>query len=250
MIGEDRIALNERFIKVFQLLEERGDISANDRSGKGIGDFAKRLLGNRAYGHIIRRFLDPKDKRVIDYRHAKKLCKEYGVNEEYLLEGIGTPFGSNAYSTPEPSSSSKAVVERKRNTNIIFTSKQAHAGSAVEEDSFVKENYEYFSIPGINGFGFVAFPIEGNSMEPIIANGDIVICKEVNGVHDVKDNEIYAVKTRENVWVKYVQRIYSHRGKISHLKLLSANYLEHDPFMEEVNDHIKLFKVVRKISRI
>ncbi|MEL7020492.1 MAG: peptidase S24/S26A/S26B, partial [Bacteroidota bacterium] len=93
MIREDRIQLNERFIKVFKLLEERGEIIKNDRRGKGMGDFAEKLLGNRAYGHIVRAFLNPKDKRVIDYRHARTLCELYGVNESYLVDGIGTPFG-------------------------------------------------------------------------------------------------------------------------------------------------------------
>ena len=38
MIRNDRIQLNERFIKVFKLLEERGDIVKNDRGGRGMGD--------------------------------------------------------------------------------------------------------------------------------------------------------------------------------------------------------------------
>mgnify|MGYP000147374523 CR=1 FL=1 len=44
MIREDRVQLNERFIKVFKLLEERGEIVKNDRGGKGMGDFAEKLL--------------------------------------------------------------------------------------------------------------------------------------------------------------------------------------------------------------
>ena len=93
MIREDRLQLNNRFIKVFKLLEERGDIVLNDRNGKGMGDFADKVLGNRAYGHIIRAYLNPTDKRVIDYRQARIVCQEYGVNESYLIDGIGSPFG-------------------------------------------------------------------------------------------------------------------------------------------------------------
>ena len=93
MIREDRQQLNDRFIKVFKLLEERGDIVLNDRNGKGMGDFADKILGNRAYGHIVRAFLNPNDKRCIDYRHARTLCREYGVNESYMIDGEGSPFG-------------------------------------------------------------------------------------------------------------------------------------------------------------
>ncbi len=56
MIREDRILLNERFIKVFHLLEEKGVVVKNDRNGRGMGDFAEKVLGNRAYGHIIRAY--------------------------------------------------------------------------------------------------------------------------------------------------------------------------------------------------
>ena len=67
MIKEDRIDLNDRFIQAFKLLEERGAIVKNDRSGKGVGDVADKVLGNKAYGHIIRAFLNRDSKRVIDY---------------------------------------------------------------------------------------------------------------------------------------------------------------------------------------
>jgi hypothetical protein len=80
MIKQDRIDLNNRFRKVFELLEERGDVVLNDRSGRGMGDFADVVLGNRAYGHIIRAFLNPTDKRVIDYAAARNVCRHFGVN--------------------------------------------------------------------------------------------------------------------------------------------------------------------------
>ena len=96
----------------------------------------------------------------------------------------------------------------------------------------------------------VAFPIEGHSMEPVIINGDIVVCKEVSSLRDIKDNEIYAVKSNGTLWVKYVQLIQDPKGRITSLKLISANYLEHDPFEEEVNSYTRLYKVIRRISQM
>ena len=244
MIREDRIQLNNRFINVFNLLEERGDIILNDRNGKGMGDFADKILGKRAYGHIVRAFLNPDDKRVIDYRHAKKICQVYGVNESYLIDGIGTPFG---FDLPQ---SNAAINENPYQGNILFTSTHAFAGSAVDAGSFAAENKEFFAIPGVAGGGMVAFPIEGHSMEPVIINGDIVVCKEVSSLRDIKDNEIYAVKSNGTLWVKYVQLIQDPKGRITSLKLISANYLEHDPFEEEVNSYTRLYKVIRRISQM
>ncbi len=243
MIREDRRQLNERFIKVFKMLEDRGEIVKNDRNGKGMGDFAERILGNRAYGHIIRAFLNPDDKRCIDYRHARALCREYGVNESYMIDGEGEPFGLEAPRYDQ-------VMEEAPNLggNIMFTTTEAFAGSAVGTDSFSREENTFFSIPGLSGASLVAFPINGNSMEPIILDGDMVICREISGLHEISDNKIYAVKNNGQLWVKYVQRVTDSRGRVTHLKLISANHLEHDPFVEEVGEYTRLYEVVRRIS--
>ncbi len=242
MIREDRQQLNDRFIKVFELLEERGVIVKNDRNGKGMGDFAEKILGNRAYGHIIRAYLNPDDKRCIDYRQARILCQEYGVNETYLIDGIGTPFG---FDLPREKDDSNVG---KRSSNILFTTVEAFAGTSVETGGFQVEDNDYFSIPGLSGSGLVAFPINGNSMEPVIQDGDIVICKEISGVSELKDNKIYAIKSNGHLWVKYVQRLVDKKGRVTHLKLISANHLEHDPFEEEVNEYTRLYQVIRRIS--
>ena len=241
MIRKDRLELNERFVHVFKLLEERGVIIKNDRNGKGMGDFADVLLGNRAYGHIIRAYLNADDKRVISYSQARLLCREYGVNESYMLDGEGSPFGMDL--PPQPSSSGDTFQG-----NILFTTTEAFAGSQVDM-SFAQESNQYFAIPNLNGNGLVAFPIKGNSMEPIIQDGDMVVCKSIDTVQDIRDNEIYAVKSNGKLWVKYIQKIV-HGGRVTHLKMISANHLEHDPFVEEVSIHTRLYKVIRRITNL
>ncbi len=242
MIRDDRRQLNDRFIKVFELLEERGVIVKNDRNGKGMGDFAEKILGNRAYGHIIRAYLNPDDKRCIDYRQARIVCEEFGVNESYLIDGIGTPFGFDL-----PQEKDDSNIGRKKG-NILFTTVEAFAGTTVETGGFQVEDNDFFNIPGLSGGGLVAFPINGNSMEPIIQNGDIVICREISGMNEIKDNKIYAVKNNGSLWVKFVQKIQDKKGRTTHLKLISANHLEHDPFEEEVNEYTRLYQVIRRIS--
>ncbi|MCR9099536.1 MAG: S24 family peptidase, partial [bacterium] len=240
---EDRRQLNERFITVFNMLEERGEIVKNDRNGKGMGDFAERILGNRAYGHIIRAFLNPDDKRCIDYRHARALCREYGVNESYMIDGEGEPFGLEAPKYDQVMEEAPGMFG-----NIMFTTTEAFAGSTVSAESFTKEENTFFSIPGLSGASLVAFPINGNSMEPVILDGDMVICREISGLHEIRDNKIYAVKNNGQLWVKYVQRVTDSRGRVTHLKLISANHLEHDPFVEDVGPYTRLYEVVRRIS--
>ena len=241
MITEDRRQLNERFKKVFRILEDRGEIIKNDRGGKGLGDFAKRILGNRSYGHIIRAYLNEDDKRCINYEQARRVCNEYGVNMSYLLEGIGTPFGMDLPKAAD-------LGDKMPPLNILYTNAEAFAGASVDSDSFLRESADFFTLPGIKGDGYVAFLINGNSMEPIINDGDVIICRQIAGAHEIKDNRIYAVKGKGSIWVKYVQKVPDQRGRINALKLISANFLEHDPWVEEVNEYTRLYEVVRRVS--
>ncbi len=243
MITNDRRELNDRFRDVFRILEERGEIIKNDRNGRGLGDFAKRILNNRSYGHIIRAFLNESDKRCINYEQARRVCNEYGVNTEYLLEGEGTPFGMTLPKAP-------ASEAGEPKLNILFTSTEAFAGTSIGEDSFTTESQDYFTLPGIFGDGYVAFPIHGRSMEPVINGGDIIICREIAGVHELKENKIYAVHSKGKMWVKYVQPIEDRTGRINALKLISANYLEYDPMVEEVDRNTRLYEVQRRISEL
>ena len=243
MIREDRRQLNDRFRKVCRRVEERGEIIKNDRNGKGIGDFAEKILGNRAYGHIIRAFLNKNDNRCIDYRQARILCQEYNVNESYMIDGIGSPFGLELPKRPE----FKEEAGPYRG-NILFTSTEAFAGTTVGADDFDVEENQFFSLPGLTGNGLVAFPINGNSMEPVIQDNDIVICRETSSLQDIRDNRIYAVKSNGQLWVKYIQKITDKKGRITHLRLISANHLEHDPFVEEVGEYTRLYEVIRRIS--
>ena len=87
-------------------------------------------------------------------------------------------------------------------------------------------------------------------MEPVIYEGDMIICRLINGLHEIKDNKIYAVKNNGQLWVKYVKSIKNDKGRITHLRLISANYLEHEPFVIEANEHTRLYLVIRKISEI
>jgi len=132
--------------------------------------------------------------------------------------------------------------------NILFTTTEAFAGASVDGDSFLREDKTYFSLPDLLGNGYVAFPINGNSMEPVINNGDVIICQEIAGVHEIKENKIYAIRGKGSLWVKYVQPIKDSKGRIHSLKLISANYLEHDPWVEEVDKNTRLYEVQRRIS--
>lgn len=129
---------------------------------------------------------------------------------------------------------------------ITFTSIAAFAGSTIGEERY--ESIMKFSIPGITGKGLVAFQIEGNSMDPVIQNNDIVICRKIENYSDLQNNQIYAVRSQGNIWVKYLQKMVNKNGKLIKLKLISANYFDYDPFEENLHDDTTIFKVIRVIK--
>ena len=87
-------------------------------------------------------------------------------------------------------------------------------------------------------------------MEPQIMHMDTIICREIAGVHDIKDNEIYAVKSNGSMWVKHVQKIENDRGQVTALRLISTNHFEYDPFEEDVTPETRLYKVIKRICNL
>jgi phage repressor protein C with HTH and peptisase S24 domain len=241
MISSNRIALNDRFLTVYDMLVERGEIIKSDRSGKGIGDFAKIIMGKRSYGHIIKAYLNVNNKRCIQYEEASRLCEAYGVNKDYLLEGLGKPFGNTQTSLVTLESTTVK-------TNVTLYSTEAFASDQLDADSFVVEHQQQYRVPGLDGDDYVAFPVKGNSMEPHINNGDIVICKQVESLREIKQNQIYAISSDGKVWIKYIQQLPFPKGSLNKLNLISANHLEHAPIIHEANTSTKIYKVVSRIS--
>lgn len=109
------------------------------------------------------------------------------------------------------------------------------------------EENQQFHITGIYE-DLVAFNINGNNMSPTLISGDMVVCMPFDNNDGVEDNELYAIVSNDSVWVKRVQRVYDRYGCCTHLKLVSDNSDEFNPFLVELGDIKKLLKVKRRIT--
>ncbi|MEM1319970.1 MAG: S24 family peptidase [Bacteroidota bacterium] len=231
-----RQILNKRFQAVYHLLVEQGEIIKSNRQ-KSKSAFAEKI-GTK--GHIVDLYLN--EKRTITYEQAKKLCAVYSVSESYMFQGEGEPFGQE--DTPHPTRLASALGINF-SPNILFTNVEAFASNTVGVD-LLEEN-EWFHIPGVSG-DLVAFNINGQSMEPTINAGDMVICTPLESTIEMIDDEIYAVVTNQSVWVKRVQRCYDRYNNWTHLRLISDNQEEFDPFIVEINEVKRLLKVKRRLT--
>ena len=234
-----RSELNKRFAKVYQQLLQNGAIVKNDRK-KSKSAFAQ-TIGTK--GHIIDLFLC--NKRKITYEQAKQLCSKYHVNEAYMFQGIGKAFGQQ--NIPDSEERLAMALGINFSPNILFTSIEAFASNTIGVD-LLEEN-EHFHIPGMKG-DLIAFNINGDSMSPTILAGDMVICSPLESKLEMVDNEIYAVVTNQSVWVKRVQRCFDRHHNWTHLKLVSDNFVEFDPFIIEIEEVNKLLKVSRKLTNL
>jgi transcriptional regulator with XRE-family HTH domain len=237
MVKVNRQELNRRFKKVYHQLEERQVIVKNDRS-KSQSAFAEKL-GTK--GHIINAYLN--DKRKITYEQVKYLCTHFSVSEAFMFQGIGEPFEETIL--PDPEQRLAMALGINFSPNILFTNVEAFASNTIGVD-LLEEN-EWFRIPGVNG-DLVAFNINGDSMKPTISSGDMVICSPLENTDTMIDNEIYAVVTNQSVWVKRVQRCYDRHNHWTHLRLISDNHEEYDPFIIEINEVRRLLKVKRRLT--
>ena len=238
MYSTNRTELNQRFIIVYNELKKRGEVVKNNRE-KSKSAFAAKL-GTK--GHIIDKWL--RGERQITYDQAKALCQYYGVSEGYMFQGEGEAF-PNKKRLPAPEQKLADVLNIPFSPNILFTNVEAFSSNTVGVD-LLEEN-QRFHIPGVFG-DLVAFNINGNSMSPTISNGDMVICMPLEDNKEVRDNEVYAVVANNSVWVKRVQRLYDRHGRWTHLKLISDNYEEFDPFLLEIKEIRKLLKVKRRLT--
>jgi hypothetical protein len=238
---DNRFLLNQRFKEVFELLSERGEIVKSDRK-KSKSAFAERL-GTKV--HIINEYLS--DKRLIPYEKAKLLCAHFKVSELYMFQGIGEAFDAPA--TPIKGSEVRLRMALGINfsPNILFTNVSAFASDTVGVE-LLEENQKFF-IPGIEG-DLVAFYINGSSMSPTIAPGDMVICSPLNNDRELKNDEVYAVVSDQCVWVKRVQRCHDRNGRWTHLRLVSDNSAEHKPFVIELSEVRKILKVTRLVTAL
>ncbi len=233
----NRQELNRRFKKVYHLLEKKGEIVKSNRQ-KSKTIFANNL-GTK--GHIIDHYL--RGTRKITYEQTKRLCAKYDVNQVFMFQGIGKPFDKNKL--PDPEQKLAMALGINFSPNILFTNVEAFASNTISVD-LIEEN-ERFAIPGISG-DLIAFNINGMSMAPTIHAGDMVICKPLEAIEEMHDDEVYAVVSNQSVWVKRVRRCFDRHQNCSHLKLISDNYEEFDPFIIEIGEVKKLLKVTRRIT--
>jgi len=213
---------NIYFKRIFERLQAKNVIVRKHQHRLGKGEYNKRTFAQKLGTHtgVIPAILN--GERGVTETIIQNLCQYFGINEAYIRMGEGSMFSTGL--TKPPPNFGKA--------NIVFSAIHATAGVR-------------FGIPGLQGNLF-AFNVKGNSMEPILQEGDMVFCRQVENPRHLRKGEIYAVYAEGQVRVKYVKL---ERDEYeANLKLTSHNALEHPPIYVPANQGVKIYQVVHFLT--
>ena len=185
----------------------------------------------------------------LDLSHdaVRKLCKLYDINVPYLQSGIGEMFNSSFKNDLRILT---VVTDAHNEERIVHVPIPAQAGyvSDLADPVFYGELPTY-SLPD---FRFSqgthrSFDVSGDSMEPAMEDGDIVVCNFIEPnqwIYGIKDDHVYVIVTNTDIVVKRIKNLL--RQKQS-LQLISDNE-SYRPYLIPIENIREIWYVRMKIS--
>lgn len=221
--------VNQRFRKVYEELEKRNLI-------KGKSDIANQL---GTYNHIINSIL--KGQRNVTIDQLRQLFNKYQVDANYLFGLSDSMFAEEDLLTID-----RSELQYASTANITLIPHKALAGNAIDTNEMMQQDdLLRFSIPNMSG-SLIGVEISGDSMMPTLANGDLVVCEEVERGETIRENHIYVIVT-DVVVAKRVQQIRT-EGTITQLRLISDNNAVYKPYDLDLGEVNHLFKVKCRLT--
>lgn len=155
------------------------------RVGTDVSNFSKQMNGKLPISEAL----------------INKIVIGAGVSKSWLAEGKGVPFEKSA--APQPV---KALYADSGGQGIPVYDIDVTAGTMSREMIFADERIVgRINVPGINP-GCRVVKVSGDSMEPVIGNGDYIAVREVTDLSVLYWGQIYVVLLDDYRMVKYLRR--------------------------------------------
>lgn len=188
----------KRLAEVIDYLKQTHSVNSEELS---------RVLGYRSSNYISDMVGGSK---AINPLFLGRLNKYYDVNPDYIEHG--TPPKIIDKSTDDSDYISKRRLMKIANTDfrVPLVSVKARAGYARSYDSIdLVESLDKYAIPpGVSYAGAIwrYFEVDGDSMEPALSAGDLVLCSQVpqEDWDNLKNFYVYVIVTAETVVIKRV----------------------------------------------
>lgn len=165
--------------------------------------------------------------RYLTQGFAKRFAEAYAdyININWLLNGVGNMKAQRSNERPHYPAEVRAGVLTGNSDSIM--------------------SYESTLRPVIDNIPAYDFTIDvsGDSMSPLYFDGDLVACREINGVEELEPGNDYVITTRDGALLK---RYVSHT--MSTIRLISENS-KYKPINLDTDSIIKVYKVVGSVCR-
>lgn len=226
--------MNEIIIRIKELIKEMG-ISQNEfasRIGTDCSNFSKQMNGKLGISRVL----------------ANKIIVELGVSKEWLLEGKGekyrTLLTSNSKTiTLPPNSLNMTANEGAKVYDIDVT-----AGPSGRSLMFSSEQViGSINVPFINPENHIV-KVSGDSMSPVINNGDMLAIREVKNLNLIFWGQIYVVLLDDYRMVKYVRK--HENPEIVILKSANSEYDDIEIPRNEIRALFVVENIIRFDSRL
>lgn len=203
--------VTKRFVECYRNLLDAGIV----RSGR---QFAFELdYSPQSWNKVL------KYERDVTIELVRSAIDRFGLNAEYIFTGKGEPLVRHRESPATDSPEKQVSANTERITHVPVA---AAAGYLTQfHDPVFLEDLSCFSLPGVDfrHGTFRAFDVVGDSMEPVIQQGEIVVCSYVDPDlwrFNVRNNFVYVVVTDSEIVVKRVRNNLKENGTLT---LISDN---------------------------
>lgn len=231
------ITVSERFAESIELLKTQGKINSFRQFSLSIEYLPETLA------QIINGREDP------GHEVLKKACEIYDLNLTYLLTGNGSLFNMDNYNKNELRILT-VVTDTHNEERIVHVPVPAQAGyvSDLADPVFYSELPTY-SLPDFRYSQGThrSFDVSGKSMEPVLEEGDKVVCSYLEPgqwMQGIKDDQVYVIVTWTDVVVKRVKNLLRHQQALC----LQSDNPGYQSYMLAANDIREVWYVRARIS--
>jgi phage repressor protein C with HTH and peptisase S24 domain len=189
-----------------------------------------------------------KKDRDVPVELIRKAIEKFNFNPGYIFSGYGIPIeeykGAN---TPVLA----IAVDKDDHERIVHVPVNAQAGYLDQfNDEIFIGDLPTFTLPGFEfkHGTFRAFEVSGDSMEPSIFQGEMVVCNYVDPdlwQYNIRNDYVYVIVTRGDVVIKRVQNKLKENGTL----LLCSDNTFYDPQPISAQDIKEVWYVKMKISQ-
>lgn len=226
--------VTKRFIECFKILIDNGVV----RSAR---QFAFELdYSPQSWNKVL------KMERDVTIELVRCAVEKFNLSADYIFCGRGEPV---CRTVPEDMSGSE-MDDRICENKIAHVPVAAAAGYLTQfHDPVYLEDLNSFSLPGLDfrhGI-FRAFDVVGDSMEPGIFQGEILVCSQVDPdlwKYNIRNDFVYVVVTRSEIVVKRIRNQIRENGTLT---LISDNSF-YQPIDIRVEDVVEMWYVKMKVS--